>query len=130
MERTEINPWEWSKQFGYSQAIEVKGVERMLVCSGQTAIDADGSPPTNPDMDFQVQKAFENLGAVLQDAGMSAADVVRVNYYTTDVDGLIAVLGPRHSSFFGTNLPASTLLGVMRLAFPELKLEVEAVAAR
>lgn len=41
---------------------------------------------------------------------MGAADVVRVNYYTTDVDGLIAVLGPRASAFFGSNLPASTLL--------------------
>lgn len=130
MERTEINPWEWSKQFGFSQAIDMRGVGRLLACSGQTAMNADGSPPTSLDMAFQVDKAFENLGEVLKAAGLSAVDVVRVNYYTTDVDELIAVLGPRAAAFFGTNLPASTLLGVTRLAFPQLKLEIEAVAAQ
>jgi enamine deaminase RidA (YjgF/YER057c/UK114 family) len=57
-------------------------------------------------MGEQVNKAFENLGAVLQAAGLAASDVVRVNYYTTDVDELIAVLGPLASEFFGGNLPA------------------------
>jgi len=108
----------------------MRGVDRLLACSGQTAINADGSPPTSLDMAFQVDKAFENLGEVLKTAGLSAADVVRVNYYTTDVDELIAVLGPRAAAFFGSNLPASTLLGVTRLAFPQLKLEIEAVAAQ
>jgi enamine deaminase RidA (YjgF/YER057c/UK114 family) len=77
----------------------------------------------------QVKKAFENLGGVLQAAGMNASNVVRVNYYTTDVDELVAVLGPLASEFFDGNLPASTLLGVTRLAFPQLKIEIEAVAA-
>ena len=36
MERTDINPWEWSKVFGFSQAVELTGVDRILVCSGQT----------------------------------------------------------------------------------------------
>ena len=130
MTRTDVNPWDWSKMFGFSQAVEIKGTERILVCSGQTAIADDGSPPTTPDMRQQVKKAFENLGAVLATAGMTAADVVRVNYYTTDVDELIIVLGTLASEFFGGNLPASTLLGVSRLAFPQLKIEIEATAAR
>ena len=48
MERTDINPWEWSKVFGFSQAVELTGVDRILVCSGQTAMGPDGSPPTRP----------------------------------------------------------------------------------
>ncbi len=80
-------------------------------------------------MGTQVRKAFDNLQAVLEAAGMSAADVIRINYYTTDVDELIEVLGPLAGAFLGSNLPASTLLGVSRLAFPQLKIEVEAVAA-
>jgi enamine deaminase RidA (YjgF/YER057c/UK114 family) len=40
------------------------------------------------------------------------------------------VLGPIAAEFFGGSLPSSTLLGVSRLAFPELKLEIEATAAR
>ena len=130
MDRNNVNPWDWSKAFGFSQAVEVRGAERILVCSGQTGMSENGSPPSSSDMGEQVNKAFDNLGAVLQAAGLAASDVVRVNYYTTDVDELIAVLGPLASEFFGGNLPASTLLGVARLAFPQLKIEIEATAAR
>ena len=130
MTRTDVNPWEWSKAFGFSQAVEVRGADRLLICSGQTAIGDDGSPPVTADMGEQVKKAFDNLGEVLRAAGLVAADVVRVNYYTTEVDELIAVLGPLASQFFGGSLPASTLLGVSRLAFPQLKIEIEATAAR
>jgi enamine deaminase RidA (YjgF/YER057c/UK114 family) len=130
MDRTDVNPWEWSKAFGFSQAVEVKGAERILICSGQTGISADGSPPSSSDMGDQVKSAFENLGAVLREAGFAASDVVKVNYYTTDVDELVAVLGSFASEFFGDNLPASTLLGVSRLAFPQIKIEIEATAAR
>jgi enamine deaminase RidA (YjgF/YER057c/UK114 family) len=130
MSRNDVNPWEWSKAFGFSQAVEVSGATRFLVCSGQTAIGADGSPPEEADMGVQVRMAFGNLQAVLGAAGLTAADVVRINYYTTDVDDLTAVLGPLARAFLGKNLPASTLLGVSQLAFPELKIEIEAVAAR
>jgi enamine deaminase RidA (YjgF/YER057c/UK114 family) len=130
MDRTDVNPWEWSKAFGFSQAVEVRGFERILICSGQTGISEDGSPPSSSDMGDQVKKAFGNLNAVLLAAGLASSDVVRVNYYTTDVDELIAVLGPLAAEFFGHNLPASTLLGVARLAFPQLKIEIEATAAR
>jgi enamine deaminase RidA (YjgF/YER057c/UK114 family) len=46
-----------------------------------------------------------------------------------NVDELIEVLGPLAGEFLGGNLPASTLLGVSRLAFPQLKIEIEALAA-
>jgi enamine deaminase RidA (YjgF/YER057c/UK114 family) len=128
MDRTDVNPWDWSKAFGFSQAVALTGVDQILICSGQTGISEDGSPPSSSDMGDQVKKAFENLGTVLQTAGLAASNVVKVNYYTTDVDELIAVLGPLGSGFFGDNLPASTLLGVSRLAFPQLKIEIEATA--
>lgn len=130
MARKDVNPWEWSKAFGFSQAVEITRAERILICSGQTGIGEDGSPPATADMGEQVKRAFQNLGEVLEIAGFSPADVVKVNYYTTDVDDLIAVLGPLASEFFGGNLPASTLLGVARLAFPQLRIEIEATAAR
>jgi enamine deaminase RidA (YjgF/YER057c/UK114 family) len=130
MLRKGINPWQWSTAFGFSQAVELTGAERLLVCSGQTAIGTDGAPPQSPDMGVQVRVAFENLRAVLEAAGMTCEDVVRINYFTTDVDALISVLGPLRDEFLGTNIPASTLLGVSRLAFPEIMVEIEAVAAR
>jgi enamine deaminase RidA (YjgF/YER057c/UK114 family) len=129
MERTDINPWEWSKAFGFSQAVEIKAAERIVLCSGQTATGADGSPPTTSDIGDQVRLAFENLVTVLADAGMTIADVVRLTIYTTDVDELLGAVGTA-SEFLAPNLPAMTLIGVTRLAFPELKVEIEVTAAR
>ena len=127
MERTDVNPWEWSKAFGFSQAVNLSGASQVLLCSGQTATGDDGSPPTTSDMGEQVQHALRNLTTVLESAGMTMADVVKLTLYTTDVEELLAAYGSA-TEFLGNNLPAITLIGVTRLAFPELKVEIEAVA--
>ena len=129
MERTDVNPWEWSKAFGFSQAVQLTDRERVLVCSGQTAIGPDGSPPTTTDMGEQVKIALANLQTVLEAADMTIADVVKLTVYTTDVDALLADYGSA-TEVLAPNLPAMTLIGVARLAFPELKVEIEATAAR
>src|SRR5438105_13083 len=122
MERTDVNPWEWSKAFGFSQAVDLAGTSHVLLCSGQTATGDDGSPPTTSDMAKQVELALGNLTTVLAAAGMTMADVVKLTVYTTDVDELFAAYGTA-AQFLGENLPAMTLIGVARLAFPELKVE-------
>jgi enamine deaminase RidA (YjgF/YER057c/UK114 family) len=131
MQRTAVNPWNWSQQFGFNQAELVEGHQRVLYCSGQTAVDADGRPQHPGDIAAQLGLALDNLDAVLAAAGMGLADVVRVTTYTTDVDGLL-----QHYGIFAERLqkagvmPASTLLGVARLAFPELLLEITATAVQ
>jgi enamine deaminase RidA (YjgF/YER057c/UK114 family) len=80
-------------------------------------------------MGEQVAKALDNLTKVLESAGMTMADVVKLTVYTTDVDELFAAYGTA-TEFLGNNLPAITLIGVTRLAFPELKVEIEATAAK
>jgi len=129
MERTDVNPWEWSKAFGFSQAVDVSGASHVLFCAGQTATGADGSPPTTSDMGEQVQQALTNLTTVLGAAGMDMTNVVKLTIYTTDIDELLAAYGSA-SEFLGDNLPAITLIGCTRLAFPELKVEIEATAAK
>jgi enamine deaminase RidA (YjgF/YER057c/UK114 family) len=130
MAHEEINPWEWSKGFGFSQAVKLTGAQELLVCSGQTAIGPDGSPPTTDDMGEQVRIALDNVGTVLAAGGMTPANIVRSTIYTTDVDAIIEVLGTEAQKVLGSSLPASTLIGVSRLAFPELKVEIEVIAAR
>jgi enamine deaminase RidA (YjgF/YER057c/UK114 family) len=131
VERRAINPWTWSEQFGFVQANEATGVERVLVCSGQTSVDADGQPLHEGDMGAQVGQALDNVEAVLREAGFTLADVVRLNYYVTDVDAFVQA-----GEVYGAKLaeagcrPASTLLGVARLAYPSLLVEVEATAVR
>jgi enamine deaminase RidA (YjgF/YER057c/UK114 family) len=129
MERRIINPWTWQDAFGFVQANEVTGASRVLVCAGQLSADADGQLLHADDLPAQIAQALDNLEMVLGQAGMALKDVVRLNYYTTDVDGFIAAAGT-----FGPRLaqagcrPASTLLGVTRLAFPGQLIELEATA--
>ena len=129
MKRSDVNPWEWSKGFGFSQAVQVSEPTRVLFCSGQTATGPDGSPPVTGDMADQVTVALANLRTVLEGAEMELADIVRLTLYTTDVDALFAAYGIVTEAL-APNLPAMTVIGVSRLAFPELKLEIEATAAR
>jgi enamine deaminase RidA (YjgF/YER057c/UK114 family) len=127
VERTPVNPWQWSLGMGFSQAELVQGHSKVLVCSGQTSVDADGAPQHVGDMAAQLGLALDNLEAVLTQAGMTFANVVRLNVYTTDIDAFFASYGALVERAAG-NTPASTLLGVARLAFPELMVELEATA--
>lgn len=129
MEQRPVNPWTWQDNFGFSQAIEFKNHERVLVCAGQTSVDENGSPVNAGDMTAQVNKALDNLEAVLQKAGMTLANVVRLNIYTTDVEAIFPALPAWTGRLKAAGCqPASTLLGVQRLAFPELMVELEATA--
>jgi enamine deaminase RidA (YjgF/YER057c/UK114 family) len=127
--RTAVNPWPWSVEFGFNQAEIVEGKTRELVCSGQTATSADGIPQHAGDMRAQVGLAMDNLQAVLEGAGMTLASVVRLNIYTTDVDGFLEVFDEMSGRLGAAGVaPPGTLLGVARLAFPGLMVELEATA--
>lgn len=127
MERTAINPWEWSKDFGFNQAELVQGHQKVLICSGQTSIDASGTPQHAGNMGAQLTLAIDNLETVLGEAGMTLANVVRLNIYATDIDALFEQFST-YSQRMGGVTPCTTLLGVSRLAFPELMVELEATA--
>jgi enamine deaminase RidA (YjgF/YER057c/UK114 family) len=130
MERTAVNPWKWSLDFGFNQAEIIEGPRRQLICSGQASVDGDGHPQHPGDMRAQLGLAMDNLEAVLAGAEMTLADVVRLNIYTTDVDALFASYEVVAQRFGAAGVrPASTLLGVTRLAFPELMVELEVTAA-
>jgi len=112
---------------GYNQAEAVNGHTTHLYCAGQTAIDADGKPQFAGDLGSQLGLALDNLQAVLDGAGMTLANVVRLNIFTTDVDAFLAQLGVLHARLQGA-APPGTLLGVARLTYPELMVEIEATA--
>jgi enamine deaminase RidA (YjgF/YER057c/UK114 family) len=129
MERRVINPWTWQDALGYVQANEVSGAKRTLICAGQTSVDDQGAPLHAGDMAGQMRQALDNLEAVLRQAGLQLSDVVRLNYYTTDVDAFIqaAPAGLRRLREARCR-PASTLLGVARLFHPAILVEIEATA--
>ena len=129
MEREVVNPWQWSVAMGFNQGEVVQGQTRTLYCAGQTAVDGDGAPQHAGDMAAQITLAVDNLEAVLGQAGMSLANVIRLNIYTTDVDLLFENFGALASRTGAAGVaPPGTLLGVARLAYPELMVELEATA--
>ena len=129
MERQVINPWPWQDAFGFVQASMVAGPGRLILCAGQISVDEQGAPLHAGDMRAQLARSLDNLETVLQQAGAGLDDVVRLNYYTTDVGALLGAWDTVTERLArGGCRPASTLLGVAQLAFPELLVEIEATA--
>lgn len=130
MQRTPINPWTWSAGLGYHQGLVVEAAQRTLYCAGQTATDANGQPRHPGDAAAQLGIALDNLEAVLAEAGMALADVVRLTVYTTQPEQTLANYGVLASRLGAAGAaPPTTLLGVSALALPELVVELEATAA-
>ncbi|GAA2766694.1 RidA family protein [Streptomyces paradoxus] len=129
MKRTPINPVTWSAELGFNQGELVCGHTRTLYCSGQTAMSGDGKPRHDGDMAAQLALSLDNLEAVLGEAGMSLANLVRLNVYTTDVDLLFPHYGVLASRLGAAGVaPATTMLGVTRLAVPGQMVELEGTA--
>ncbi|HLS75424.1 MAG TPA: RidA family protein [Nocardia sp.] len=127
--RTAVNPVTWSTELGFHQAELVTTPTRTLYCSGQTAMDADGKPRHDGDMAAQLALSLDNVEAVLHEAGMTIADLVRLNVYTTDVETLFQHYGILAARLAAAGVaPATTMLEVTRLAVPGQLVELEATA--
>ena len=99
----------------------------LLFVSGCVAVDADGNVVGVGDVVAQARQTFANIGLILEAAGATFADVVKVTTFLTNVDDR-ATINPVRQEFFGSSRPASTLVEVSRLVVPEFLIEVEAVA--
>lgn len=98
----------------------------MLFVSGMGPLAEDGSLVGGEDVAEQARQVLRNLGAVLESAGASPADVLKVTVYLTDI-GDRTLINPVRREFFGEARPASTLVEVSALAIPGMKVEIEAV---
>ncbi|MFI8963874.1 RidA family protein [Streptomyces sp. NPDC053493] len=129
MRRTAVNPSTWSVELGFNQGEVVSGHTRTLFLSGQTAMSGEGRPLHDGDMAAQLALSVDNVEAVLGEAGMSLANLVRLNVYTTDVDLLFRHYGVLAGRLGAAGVaPATTMLGVTRLAVPGQLVELEGTA--
>jgi enamine deaminase RidA (YjgF/YER057c/UK114 family) len=127
--RTAINPTSWSVNLGFDQGQLVEGHQRLLVCSGQDSVDADGNTQHPGDMAAQLDLALDNLQDVLTAAGMSLANIVRLNVYTTDVDELATHWARLVGRFAeADDRFVTSVLGITRLFTPDLLVLLEATA--
>ncbi len=111
----------------YTHAIEVPPGARWLVVSGQVGVAPDGSTPE--DIGGQTENCFRNIAAILADADMSLADVVKITVFLTNEDEIAGFRAAR-DRLIGEARPTSTLVVVSRLVRPEWRVEIEAVAAK
>jgi 2-iminobutanoate/2-iminopropanoate deaminase len=100
---------------------------KLVFCAGQVALDVNGDIVGAGDIAAQTRQVMENLGIALAAAGATFADVVRVVNYITDVD-LFGQMAAVRREYLVEPYPASTLVEVSALLYPELLIEIEAIA--
>jgi 2-iminobutanoate/2-iminopropanoate deaminase len=111
----------------YSHGVEVPPGARLVVTSGQLGIRPDGSIPD--DVAGQAEICFAAIAAILAEADMTMADVIRINAFVTRREDFPAYMAVR-DRWVSDPPPASTLVIVGGFTRPEFKVEVEVTAAK
>ncbi len=123
-----LNPPEGPAPLGpYSQLAVVPADHRLLVLAGQVGVGADGAIPDSLEAQFELALGHALRIAASQGAGPD--DVVRLTYYLTERPADLTRFRAIVARAFAGPPPASTLLIVAGLAAPQLKVEVDLVAA-
>lgn len=111
----------------YSHGIVAPPGARLLFTSGQLGVGMDDIVPES--IEAQAALCFDNIGAILKEAGMTFTDVVRFSAFVTD-RAYFPIYGAVRSRYVAGDAFASTLVVVSGFTRPEFKIEVEATAAQ
>lgn len=109
------------------RTVEIPPGSRILYISGQTATDAEGYTPA--DVQTQAEIVYQKIAQSLSDAGMTMGDLVKTTVYLIDPADVGALLeaGRKYNP---TGKQAGTLVYVKALATPDVRIEIEAIAAK
>jgi 2-iminobutanoate/2-iminopropanoate deaminase len=126
--KVSIDPEAMSAPVGpYAHVVSAPPGGRLVFCAGAVAFDGEGNVVGEGDIVAQTRQVMENLRIALEAAGASFDDVVKVTNYVTDAEAWRQVL-PVRAEYLRKPYPASTFVEVSALMFPELLIEIEAVA--
>ena len=124
-----INPATVATPHGYSQAAVIDlGNCKMVILSGQVALDQKGNLVGKEDIVKQTEQVFQNIKAIVEAAGGNMNHVVKLSFFTTDVSHLADVRTVRDRFVNTKNPPASTLVQVNKLFRDDVLIEIEATA--
>ena len=129
MEKIALSPSTLPPAPGYSQIVKVSGGTTIYI-AGQVALDEEGQQVGEGDLEQQARQVFTNLVTALSEAGATTSDLVKIGIYVVDhdLDKLQLVRRVRDEVLSVDPPPASTLLGVERLALPDFLIEADAIA--
>ncbi len=113
-------------QFGSPTALAIRAGDNIYV-SGMMPWDKDRKLVGGNDVKEQARQVLRNMAAALKPAGASLQNIVKINFFLTDIRDKQAVWDVR-KEMFGDCRPASTLVQVSHLVDPLARLEVEAIA--
>lgn len=125
-----INPASLARPVGFNHGILTSG-GKLLFLAGQTAGDAEGRIVAAGDIVVQYEQVLRNLKAVVEAAGGTMQDIVKLNIYVRNRDDYQAHLkdlGRVHRAFFGLYYPAMALFEISRLFQDEALVEIEWLA--
>jgi len=111
----------------YSDALETGRNLRWLMTSGTPGLSATGTLPD--DISGQAELAWQHVARMLDRAGMTMGDIVKVTQYLTRAEDIAAYATVRNRFLSGVR-PASMLLVIPQLVRPEFLVEVEIIAAK
>lgn len=130
MEKHIVNPATLAPPVGFNHGIITTG-GRLLFLAGQTASDNTGQIVAAGDLVRQYEQVLRNLQAVLETAGGSMQNIVKMTIFVKDRDDYLAhlkSLGQVHRRFFGAYYPATALFEISRFYQDEALIEIEGIA--
>jgi 2-iminobutanoate/2-iminopropanoate deaminase len=127
MTKRALNPEGLPPPVGPYSNVVTAGPGRHVFVAGQVALDANGQVVGKGDIVAQTRQVMENLRLALEGAGAGFADVVKVVNYITDVE-LFPQMAEVRREYLVEPFPVSTLVEVPALIFPDLLIEIEAIA--
>jgi enamine deaminase RidA (YjgF/YER057c/UK114 family) len=128
LNRQQLNPTTWQEKFGFSQGWRVDNPTTLLFVAGQVPLDEQGVVVGEGDFEAQTRQVFENMGRVLEHAGMTFDNLVQVGVFMTDMSNLRTYAHVRDEFVDIAAPPASTAIGVVSFALPGMLVEVNAIA--
>ena len=122
-----VQPKDLPVRKSHSQVVTVTGGTLVFIAGMTSRSEMDAQPVHKGDMRAQLRQCCENIGRALRAVGGDYADVVKTTTFTTDVEEYHRVNDER-AKYFKSDLPTSALIGVVRLAHPDLMVELEVMA--
>jgi 2-iminobutanoate/2-iminopropanoate deaminase len=122
-----VQPKDLPKRGTHSQVVAVTGGTLVFIAGMSSRSEKDALSVHAGDMRSQVRHICDNLGRVLRSVGGEFSDIVKTTIFTTDVEEFRKANDVRYE-YFKTDFPTGSLIGVKRLAHPDLMVEIEAMA--